>query len=141
MTFGKKAMSTTAHSSVWRTGNYIATAFHTNGTFVIPSPDGGDKIPSGDYTLFFTDQGTPPWTLIISKKFGEWGMAYPGEQYDLVRGTMGSDVLHPPIDHPIVGCWQSSGPTFLWMESGRYAAYAKIEGEKIVNGQAERVIH
>jgi hypothetical protein len=147
MTFGHKALPVAEHSpaeqseDVWITGEYVATAFHADGDFAIPSNGKMDEIPAGDYTLFFTNQGTPPWTLIISKKSGQWGMAYPGERYDIVRGTMGSDVLHPPVDHPIVGCWQSTGPTFLWMESGRYAAYAKIEAEKMVNGKAERVMN
>jgi hypothetical protein len=143
MAFGHKALLTAGnHEDVWITGDYVATSFHTDGTLVIPSPDGINKIPAGDYTLFFTNKGLPPWTLIVSKKSGEWGMAYPGKKYDLVRGTLGSDVLHPPIDHPDIGCWQSAqGPTFLWMESGRYAAMVKIEAEKIVNGNVERVVN
>ena len=50
------------------------------------------------------DKGKPPWTLIISKKTGEWGMPYPGEQYDLGRTELGSDVVRPPVENFEIGC-------------------------------------
>lgn len=59
------------------------------------------------------DKGKPPWTLIISKTTGEWGMLYPGEQYDLGRTQKGSDVL-PAVENFAIGCMQhKNAPIFL----------------------------
>jgi hypothetical protein len=103
--------------------------------------DGGIEIPAGSYTLFVIDKGEPPWTLIISKKTGKWGTPYPGEQYDLGRSQMGSDV-RPPVENFTIGCMQhQSGPIFLWMQSGTRVAYAKILAEKIAEGKTTFLFH
>lgn len=44
-------------------------------------------VPAGSYTLF-TLPTADKWTLIISKQTGEWGIPYPGEQYDFARVGM-----------------------------------------------------
>ena len=69
----------------WRAGDYEATTFRVSEHMVIPPLESPIEIPVGSYTLFVKDEGEPPWTLIVSKKTGEWGMPYPGEQYDLGR--------------------------------------------------------
>jgi hypothetical protein len=110
----------------WRTGDYDATTLHVSERMLIPPLDHPLQIPAGSYTLFVMDNGEPPWTLIVSRKTGEWGMPYPGEQYDLGRTYMGSDV-EPSVDKFTIGCRQSrGGPVFVWMQSGRYSALLKI---------------
>src|SRR5271165_3576057 len=68
---------------VWRTGANEATTFVTNADLMV----GGTAVPAGSYTLF-TIPGTDKWTLILSKKTGEWGTDYPGATNDLARVDM-----------------------------------------------------
>jgi hypothetical protein len=42
-------------------------------------------MPPGHYTVFVDSDEAPPWTLIVSKRSSEWGIPYPGKQYDLGR--------------------------------------------------------
>ena len=129
-----------------RVMNSWRTAGHTIKQFLFASVnawysaiDGRLQMPAGSYTLFVLDKDGPPWTLIVSKKTGKLGMPYPGEQYDLGRTQMGSDVQAPVKDFT-AGCRLiEHGPAFLWMQSGRTVAYVlavKGTGEK-----AEYLIH
>ena len=78
----------------WRAGANEATSFVTNADLIA----GGKSVPTGSYTLFALP--TPSqWTLIISKKTGEWGIPYPGAQYDLARVTMKVTKLPTPLEN------------------------------------------
>jgi len=44
-------------------------------------------VPAGKYTIFAIP-AEDKWTLVISKKTGEWGTAYPGPDNDLARVDM-----------------------------------------------------
>ncbi len=78
---------------VWRAGADDATAFIANGDLVV----GGKNIPAGRYTLFALP--TPAkWTLIVSKKIGEWGIPYPGEKFDFARMDMKISKLPAPLE-------------------------------------------
>jgi DUF2911 family protein len=68
---------------VWRTGANEATTFVTDADLKV----GSSEIPAGKYTLFTVPE-SDKWTLVISKKTGEWGTAYPGASEDLVRVPM-----------------------------------------------------
>ena len=71
------------YGKVWRTGANEATSLVTTAGLSI----GGKTVPAGSYTLFsLLEEGK--WTLIISKKTGEWGTEYPGEAEDLARVEM-----------------------------------------------------
>jgi hypothetical protein len=48
---------------------------------------GGKDVPAGDYTIFTIPEENK-WTLIVSKKTGEWGIPYPGVGSDLLRVDM-----------------------------------------------------
>jgi Protein of unknown function (DUF2911) len=65
---------------VWRLGANESTTFVTTG----PVKVGGKDVPAGSYTMFAIPD-KDKWTLIISKKTGEWGTDYPGESNDLAR--------------------------------------------------------
>jgi DUF2911 family protein len=67
---------------VWRTGANESTTFVTDANLTI----GGKDVPAGNYTMF-TVPAADKWTLIISKKTGEWGTDYP-EGQDLGRYDM-----------------------------------------------------
>jgi DUF2911 family protein len=71
------------YGEVWRTGANEATTFVTTADLMV----GGTHVPAGNYTLF-TLPTKDKWTLIISKKTGEWGIPYPGDKDDLARVDM-----------------------------------------------------
>src|SRR5881296_3523631 len=77
------------YGEVWRTGANEATTFVTDANLSV----GGKDVPTGSYTIF-TIPNQDKWTLIISKKTGEWGIPYPGEGDDLARVDM--NVSKPP---------------------------------------------
>lgn len=69
------------YGEVWRAGANEATSLVTQTNLVL----GGTPVPAGSYTLFIFPQESGAWKLIVSKKTGEWGIPYPGEQFDLAR--------------------------------------------------------
>jgi hypothetical protein len=82
------------YGQVWRTGANEATTFVTSANLVV----GGKEVPAGSYTLF-TIPSEDKWTLVISKKTGEWGTPYPGEEQDLVRVGMKVAKLPSPVEN------------------------------------------
>jgi DUF2911 family protein len=70
------------YGQVWRAGANEATTFVSTSDLTIA----GKHVPAGSYTLF-TIPEKDKWTLIISKKTGEWGIPYP-EGHDLLRVDM-----------------------------------------------------
>jgi len=79
---------------VWRTGANEATTFVTTGDVTV----GGTLVPAGSYTLF-TVPNKDKWTLVISKKTGEWGTDYPGPSNDLARVDMKVSTLPAPVEN------------------------------------------
>ncbi len=76
-------ISQNPHYPVWRAGANAATTLHTDAELKI-----GDLIvPQGTYTLFVDISDPDHWVLIVSKKTGEWGLAYDSTQ-DLGRVKM-----------------------------------------------------
>ena len=65
---------------VWRAGAQEATSFVPNTDIVV----GGKDVAAGSYTIFVIPN-PDKWTFIVSKKTGEWGIPYPGAQFDLIR--------------------------------------------------------
>ncbi len=78
---------------VWRTGANEATTFVTTADLNV----GGTTVPAGSYTLF-TVPNQDKWTLILSKKTGEWGTDYPGASNDLARIDMKVSKLPSPVE-------------------------------------------
>src|SRR3979409_1753186 len=76
---------------VWSTGADDATAFLINADVIV----GGKNLPAGKYTLF-TLPTSDKWVLIVSKKTGEFGIPYPGEQFDFARVEMKLSKLPSP---------------------------------------------
>jgi hypothetical protein len=82
------------YGDVWRLGANEATTF-------VPSSDvnvGGTKVPAGSYTLFAIPN-QDKWTLIISKKTGEWGTKYAGADSDLARVDMKTSTSPSPTEN------------------------------------------
>ena len=91
---GRKIMGgLVPYGEEWRTGANEATSFVTQADLEIA----GTKVPAGSYTLF-TLPSEGEWKLIVSKKTGEWGIPYPGAQYDLARIPMKKQALSSPVE-------------------------------------------
>jgi hypothetical protein len=71
-------------NTVWRTGANWATSFVTDQDLMI----GRTRVPAGSYTIF-TIPNPSAWTLIVSRKTGEWGTEYDPSA-DLARIPMRS---------------------------------------------------
>jgi Protein of unknown function (DUF2911) len=82
------------YGEVWRAGANEATTFVTTSDVMI----GGTHVPAGSYTLF-TIPNKDKWTLIISKKTGEWGIPYPGADQDLARVDMKVSATSAPVEN------------------------------------------
>jgi hypothetical protein len=93
---------------VWRTGANEATTLTTAADLNI----GGTTVPAGTYTLF-TIPNKDKWTLIISKKTGEWGTAYPGQADDLARVDMKAFALPSPVENFTIAFEKSAGGAML----------------------------
>jgi len=90
---------------VWRAGANEATTFVVDTNVTV----GGKAVPAGSYTLFAIPNADK-WTLIVSKKTGEWGIPYPGEADDFVRTDMKVSKLPAAVENFTIG-FKSSGNT------------------------------
>jgi len=102
---GRKIMGELVpYGKVWRLGANEATSLVTTAGVTI----GGLAVPAGSYTLFTVAEQTK-WTLIVSKKTGEWGIPYPGEAEDLGRTEMKVSALSAPVENFTIAL-DSAGP-------------------------------
>jgi hypothetical protein len=99
------------YGKVWRAGANEATAFLTDADLTI----GGTSVPAGSYTIF-TIPNADKWQLVISKKTGEWGTAYPGPGEDLARIDMKVSKLPSPLENFTIAFDQSATGCTLHMD-------------------------
>jgi hypothetical protein len=99
------------YGQVWRAGANEATTFVTTSDITI----GGKAIPAGKYTIFAIP-GEDKWTLVISKKTGEWGTAYPGAENDLARVDMKVSKTSAPVENFTIALDPASSGCVLKME-------------------------
>jgi hypothetical protein len=100
-----------SYGEVWRTGANEATTFVADTNVTV----GGKAVPAGSYTIF-TLPKADAWTLIISKKTGEWGTDYAGEKEDLARVPMSVAKASAPVENFTVAFDQAGGKCTLRME-------------------------
>ena len=81
------------YGKVWRAGANEATTLVTSADINV----GGTAVPAGTYTIFVIPN-TDKWSLVISKKTGEWGTAYPGPDNDLARIDMKASILPSAVE-------------------------------------------
>jgi DUF2911 family protein len=99
------------YGEVWRAGANEATTFVTTSDVMV----GGSHVPAGSYTLF-TVPNKDKWTLIISKKTGEWGIPYPGADQDLVRVDMKVSATASPVENFTIAFDKAASGCTLRME-------------------------
>lgn len=110
---------------VWRAGANEATTFVTTADVTV----GGKAVPAGSYTIF-TIPNQDKWTLIISKKTGEWGTDYAGEANDLARVDMKGSQLPSPAENFTIAFDQSGGGCALRMDWETTRASVEITPKK-----------
>jgi hypothetical protein len=114
---GRKIFGTSSEQAVvpygqiWRTGANESTTFVTDTNVNV----GGKAVPAGSYTLF-TVPKADEWTLVISKKTGEWGTDYPGEKEDLIRVPMKVSKNGPPMENFLIAFDQDGNKCKLQIE-------------------------
>jgi hypothetical protein len=86
---------------------------------------GGKAVPAGSYTLF-TVPKADGWTLVISKKTGEWGTDYPGEKEDLARVPMAVSKDGPPVENFLIAFDQGGSKCKLRVEWDTTVASVEI---------------
>jgi DUF2911 family protein len=99
------------YGEVWRAGANEATTFVTTADLMV----GGAHVPAGSYTIF-TIPNKDKWTLIISKKTGEWGIPYPGADQDLARVDIKAAALPAAVENFTIAFDKSGGGCTLRMD-------------------------
>lgn len=107
---------------IWRTGANEATALVTTTNLTV----GGKDVPAGSYTIF-TIPKADAWTLVISKKTGEWGTEYPGEKEDLARIPMSVAKTPGPVENFTIAFDQAGKKCTLHMEWENTRASVEID--------------
>jgi hypothetical protein len=110
--FGEKSdKALVPYGEIWRTGANEATTFVAAANVTV----GGKDVPAGSYTIF-TIPKADSWTLVISKKTGEWGTDYPGEGEDLARVPMSVSKTGAPVENFTIAFDQGGGKCTMRME-------------------------
>jgi hypothetical protein len=109
------------YGKVWRAGANEATTFVTTTDLTV----GGTSVSAGSYTIF-TVPNADKWQLVISKKTGEWGTAYPGPGEDLARIDMKVSQLPSPIENFTISLDKGGAACSLRMDWGTTRASVDI---------------
>ena len=109
------------YGQIWRTGANEATTFVTDTNVIV----GGKAVPAGSYTIF-TVPKADAWSLVISKKTGEWGTDYPGEKEDLVRVPMTVSKTSAPVENFTIAFDQAGSKCTLRIEWENTSASVEI---------------
>jgi hypothetical protein len=99
------------YGEVWRAGADEATTF-------VPTSDvmvGGTHVPAGSYTIFAIPN-KDKWTLVISRKTGEWGIPYPGTDQDFARVDMKASATPSAVENFTIAFDKAASGCTLRME-------------------------
>jgi Protein of unknown function (DUF2911) len=99
------------YGEVWRAGANEATTFVSTTDLMV----GGTHVPAGSYTIFAIPN-KDKWTLVISKKTGEWGTPYPGPSEDLARVDMKASALPSAVENFTIAFDKTGGGCALRMD-------------------------
>jgi len=99
------------YGKVWRAGANEATTMTVGADVTI----GGKAVPAGKYTIFTIPEQNK-WTLVISKKTGEWGTAYPGPENDLARVDMKAEKMPAQMENFTISFNQTPSGCTLKMQ-------------------------
>jgi hypothetical protein len=109
---------------VWRTGANEATTFVNDVNVTI----NGKTVPAGNYTMFTIPEESK-WTLIISKKTGEWGIPYP-EGDDLLRTDMSASKTSGPVEDFTISFHEMGNGCHMYLDWENTRATVEITEKK-----------
>lgn len=109
------------YNKVWRLGANEATTFEISTDVTID----GKKVPKGNYALFAIPRPSN-WTLMISKKTGEWGIPYPGAKYDFARLPMKVSSLQSTLQDLTISFEPSGKVCTMKVDWDKTRAYVEI---------------
>ena len=112
------------YGEVWRTGANEATTFVTDANLSI----GGKDVPAGSYTIF-TVPNKDKWSLVISKKTGEWGIPYP-EGNDLGRYDMSVSKTSAPVENFTISFHEMGNGCHMYLDWENTRATIEISEKK-----------
>jgi hypothetical protein len=112
------------YGEVWRTGANEATTFVNDVDVTI----GGKAIPAGNYTMF-SIPAQDKWTLVISKKTGEWGIPYP-EGSDLGRYDMSVSKTSGPVENFTISFHEMGTGCHMYLDWENTRATVEITEKK-----------
>ena len=112
------------YGKVWRAGANEATTFVTTTDLNV----GGTLVPAGSYTIFAIPN-PDKWTLIISKKTGEWGTDYPGAENDLARIDMKVSTLPASVENFTIAFEKTSRGCTMRMDWATTRASVEISAK------------
>lgn len=112
------------YGEVWRTGANEATTFVTDANLSI----GGKDVPAGSYTIF-TVPNKDKWSLVISKKTGEWGIPYP-EGNDLGRYDMSVSKTPSPVENFTISFHEMGNGCHMYLDWENTRATIEISEKK-----------
>ena len=112
------------YGEVWRTGANEATTFVTDANLSI----GGKDVPAGSYTIF-TVPNKDKWSLVISKKTGEWGIPYP-EGNDLGRYDMSVSKTSGPVENFTISFHEMGNGCHMYIDWENTRATIEISEKK-----------
>lgn len=113
------------YNEVWRAGANEATTFVANTNLNV----GGKDVPAGSYTIFAVPS-PDKWTLVISKKTGEWGVPYPGEGDDFTRTDMSVSKTSAPVENFTIAFDQAGSKCTMRMEWENSRASVDVSEKK-----------
>ena len=113
------------YNEVWRAGANEATTLVTTTNVNV----GGKDVPAGSYTIFAVPS-PDKWTLVISKKTGEWGIPYPGEGEDLARADMQAGKTSSPVENFTIAFDQTGSKCTMRMEWENTRASVDVSEKK-----------
>ncbi|HXN25045.1 MAG TPA: DUF2911 domain-containing protein [Candidatus Dormibacteraeota bacterium] len=113
------------YGEVWRAGANEATTFVTTAALTVGEKD----VPAGSYTIFVVPN-EDKWTLIISKKTGEWGIPYPGEAEDVARVDMKVSSLPSPVENFTISFAQDGSECKLQLDWEKTRASVEVSEKK-----------
>src|SRR5207245_7221014 len=120
------------YGEVWRAGANEATTFVTTADVMV----GGSHVPAGSYTIFAIPN-KDKWTLVISKKTGEWGIPYPGPSEDLARIDMKASTLPSAVENLTITFDKTAGGCTLRMD--RETTPASVDIAKMLRSRFQEV--
>jgi len=113
------------YGEVWRTGANEATTFVTSANLTID----GKEVPAGNYTIF-TIPNQDKWTLIISKKTGEWGIPYKYESDELGRYDMSVSKTPAPVEDFTISFHEMGSGCHMYLDWENTRATIEISEKK-----------